>query len=139
MLVVCVLMKCNVKAVALPPSQLNMSFSENVNMGSVWRKMLHERKTLSVTRGSLHQELSAAEAVVLAAMQRPDRCIHLLRPGRLVKVRADTVDWGWGVVVSVLHTPPRAEGACAGFARLPVCMPGGHSFWQSVYMTGHHE
>ena len=27
------------------------------------------------------QELSAAQAVVLAAMQRPDRCIHLLRPG----------------------------------------------------------
>ena len=66
------------------------------------------------TRGLLRQELSAAEAVVQAAMQRPDRCIHLLRPGRLVRVRAGTVDWGWGVVVSVLHTPPRAEGALAG-------------------------
>lgn len=52
---------------------------------------------------------------MLAAMQRPDRCIHLLRPGRLVKVRAGSLDWGWGVVVSVLHTPPRGEGARAGF------------------------
>ena len=34
------------------------------------------------------QELSAAQAVVLAAMQRPDRCIHLLRPGRLVRVNS---------------------------------------------------
>ncbi|KAK9838518.1 hypothetical protein WJX81_004706 [Elliptochloris bilobata] len=57
----------------------------------------------------LRQELAAAEALVLAAVQRPDRCIHLLRPGRLVRVRAGASDWGWGVVVSVLHTPPRAE------------------------------
>ena len=48
---------------------------------------------------------------MLAATQRPDRCIHLLRPGRLVRVRAGASDWGWGVVVSVLHTPPRADGA----------------------------
>lgn len=47
---------------------------------------------------------------MLAATQRPDRCIHLLRPGRLVRVRAGASDWGWGVVVSVLHTPPRADG-----------------------------
>jgi len=59
------------------------------------------------------QELEAAEAVVLAATQRPDRCIHLLRPGRLVRVRAGARDWGWGVVVSVLHTPPRAEGGAS--------------------------
>ena len=62
---------------------------------------------------------------MLAAMQRPDRCIHLLRPGRLVRVRAGSVDWGWGVVVSVLHTPPRGEGACAGFPWLQLaCIKG---------------
>ncbi len=75
------------------------------------------------------QELEAAEAVVLAATQRPDRCIHLLRPGRLVRVRAGARDWGWGVVVSVLHTPPRAEGgagAPTAPARVGTALVFGH-------------
>lgn len=38
---------------------------------------------------------------ILGLMLSPEKCLHFLRPGRLVKVREGRNNWGWGVVVSV--------------------------------------
>lgn len=35
---------------------------------------------------ALKQELEAAQRVVAGAMLKPERCLHLLRPGRIVRV-----------------------------------------------------
>ena len=40
---------------------------------------------------------------MLSAIQRPTTCLHFLRPGRLVRIREGTLDWGWGIVVSVMR------------------------------------
>lgn len=40
---------------------------------------------------------------MLAAIQQPSSCLHFLRPGRLVRVREAHLDWGWGIVVSVMR------------------------------------
>lgn len=44
----------------------------------------------------LHQE-----KIILSYMVLPDKCLHFLRPGRLIRVREGKTEWGWGVVVSV--------------------------------------
>lgn len=40
---------------------------------------------------------------MLAAIQQPQTCLHFLRPGRLVRIREGPIDWGWGIVVSVMR------------------------------------
>ena len=40
---------------------------------------------------------------MLAAIQQPATCLHFLRPGRLVRIREGALDWGWGIVVSVMR------------------------------------
>ena len=40
---------------------------------------------------------------MLAALQQPATCLHFLRPGRLVRIREGPIDWGWGIVVSVMR------------------------------------
>ena len=40
---------------------------------------------------------------MLAAIQQPATCLHFLRPGRLVRILEGTLDWGWGIVVSVMR------------------------------------
>ena len=40
---------------------------------------------------------------MLSALQQPDTCLHFLRPGRLVRIREGPLDWGWGIVVSVMR------------------------------------
>ena len=39
--------------------------------------------------------------MLLPALLRPDRCLHFLRPGRLVAIREGPLDWGWGIVLAV--------------------------------------
>jgi ATP-dependent RNA helicase DOB1 len=58
---------------------------------------------------ALKEELRAAGAEVMAAVLQPQRCLHFLRPGRVVRVVDGAADWGYGVVVSVV----RAEGGGA--------------------------
>ena len=39
---------------------------------------------------------------------RPDRCLHFLRPGRLVRIQEGPNDWGWGIVLAVRQIHPPA-------------------------------
>lgn len=55
-------------------------------------------------QGSLTlQDIGRYETVMLAAIQQPAACLHFLRPGRLVRIREASLDWGWGIVVSVMR------------------------------------
>lgn len=48
-----------------------------------------------------------------ALLTQPSHCLPFLRAGRLVRVSSGGVDWGTGVVVSVMRRPdaaPAAEG-----------------------------
>ena len=47
--------------------------------------------------------------MLLAAMRQPDKVLHFLRPGRLVRIReGEDVEWGWGILCCVQR---RAGGA----------------------------
>lgn len=39
--------------------------------------------------------------MILASVLSPEKCLHFLRPGRLVRIQAGKTDWGWGLVVNV--------------------------------------
>jgi len=54
---------------------------------------------------ALKGEIDDAAAVMLAEMLRPERILHFLRPGRVVRVRVAGVDYGWGVACSVSRRP----------------------------------
>eukprot|EP00891_Asterochloris_glomerata_P002642 jgi/Astpho2/2642/fgenesh1_pm.00049_%23_6_t len=56
---------------------------------------------------------AASEAALqeYQSLKQPDKCLHFLRPGRLVQIEEGQLSWGWGVVVSVMR---RALGANAG-------------------------
>ena len=60
---------------------------------------MHTNKTFL----SCIQDIARYETVMLAAIQQPSSCLHFLRPGRLVRVREAHLDWGWGIVVSVMR------------------------------------
>lgn len=49
------------------------------------------------------QDIALYETVMLAAIQHPAKCLHFLRPGRLVRIREGHIDWGWSIVVSVMR------------------------------------
>lgn len=49
------------------------------------------------------QDIARYETVMLSAIQQPAVCLHFLRPGRLVRIREGSLDWGWGIVVSVMR------------------------------------
>ena len=49
----------------------------------------------------LKAELDRLGAVILAEVLRPQRCLHFLRPGRIIRVRVSGVDFGWGVTCAV--------------------------------------
>ena len=55
------------------------------------------------------QDISEQQRILLPYMIRPDRALHLLRPGRLVRVREGPNDWGWGIVLAV-RAAPTANG-----------------------------
>ena len=61
------------------------------------RQDSHLRTAVSV------QDIARYETVMLSSMQQPSTCLHFLRPGRLVRIREGHLDWGWGIVVSVLR------------------------------------
>ena len=50
------------------------------------------------------QDIVEAERILTPAILAPDRCLHFLRPGRLIRVREGPHDWGWGLVVAVHQT-----------------------------------
>jgi ATP-dependent RNA helicase DOB1 len=51
------------------------------------------------------QNVEAAQRVIMDAVLQPDRCIHFLRAGRIVRAKNENVDFGYGVVVSVMRIP----------------------------------
>jgi hypothetical protein len=53
----------------------------------------------------LHNEKAQLTATVHATMIRPEVCRPFLAPGRLVRVREGSTDWGWGVVLVVSFRP----------------------------------
>ncbi|KAE8772626.1 hypothetical protein D1007_55354 [Hordeum vulgare] len=48
-------------------------------------------------------DISELEKKIMSEMIRPERALLYLVPGRLVKVRDGSTDWGWGVVVNVVR------------------------------------
>lgn len=56
------------------------------------------------------QELDVAGAALHAIITQPTHCLPFLRAGRLVRVSAGGVDWGSGVVISVMKRPDAQPG-----------------------------
>ncbi|XP_006662774.2 DExH-box ATP-dependent RNA helicase DExH10 [Oryza brachyantha] len=52
--------------------------------------------------------ISELEKKIMSEIIRPERALLYLVPGRLVKVRDGSTDWGWGVVVNVVKKPPQS-------------------------------
>ncbi|KAM0867865.1 hypothetical protein ACQ4PT_041687 [Festuca glaucescens] len=50
-------------------------------------------------------DISELEKKIMSEMIRRERALLYLVPGRLVKVRDGSTDWGWGVVVNVVKKP----------------------------------
>lgn len=48
---------------------------------------------------SVKSSLQRLERQRMSILLRPDSCIHLLRPGRIVRVNAGEKDWGYGVLL----------------------------------------
>jgi ATP-dependent RNA helicase DOB1 len=51
------------------------------------------------------KDVESAQRVIMDAVLRPDKCIHFLRAGRIVRARNDSMDFGYGVVVTVIRNP----------------------------------
>eukprot|EP00898_Chlorokybus_atmophyticus_P004711 jgi/Chlat1/5240/Chrsp33S05083 len=51
----------------------------------------------------LRSEIASLEKDMIKQILRPDRCLHFLRPGRLVKVHDGEAEWDWGVVLNVVR------------------------------------
>ncbi|CAI9099042.1 OLC1v1035803C1 [Oldenlandia corymbosa var. corymbosa] len=67
----------------------------------------------------LKLELRELEKKLMAEILRPERVLHFLQPGRLVKVQEGGTDWGWGVVVNVVKKAPAVSGSLpAGLASM---------------------
>ena len=58
----------------------------------------------------------------MPALLRPDRCLHFLRPGRLVAVREGPLDWGWGIVLALHKVVKNGSSSNGGIkARARAC------------------
>ncbi|XP_022753462.1 DExH-box ATP-dependent RNA helicase DExH10 isoform X3 [Durio zibethinus] len=53
----------------------------------------------------LKLEIAQLEKKLMSEITRPERVLYYLDPGRLIKVREGSIDWGWGVVVNVVKRP----------------------------------
>lgn len=56
-------------------------------------------------------DIAQLEKKMMVEITRPERVLYFLLPGRLVRVREGGTDWGWGVVVNVVKTPPAPSGS----------------------------
>ncbi|KAG7669038.1 hypothetical protein Ndes2526A_g00745 [Nannochloris sp. 'desiccata'] len=62
-----------------------------------------ENSTIMAKFISAQQDVEAAQRVIMNAVLQPDKCIHFLRSGRIVKAKNESLDLGYGVVVSVMR------------------------------------
>ena len=76
-----------------------------------WRLELEEKererqalvRATSAAEGDfakIRSEVRALQDAALAEVLRPHRCVPLLKPGRVIRVREGAVDWGYGVAVA---------------------------------------
>ncbi|KAL8138725.1 hypothetical protein V2J09_004726, partial [Rumex salicifolius] len=65
----------------------------------------------------LRLDLAMLEKKMMSEITRPERVLYYLLPGRLVKVREGSTDWGWGVVVNVVKKPNTSSLPAAVAAR----------------------
>eukprot|EP01026_Neomeris_dumetosa_P046115 TRINITY_DN3920_c0_g1_i3.p1 TRINITY_DN3920_c0_g1~~TRINITY_DN3920_c0_g1_i3.p1 ORF type:complete len:472 (-),score=75.96 TRINITY_DN3920_c0_g1_i3:368-1783(-) len=49
----------------------------------------------------LRVRLKKLENELMREVLRPDRCIYYMRPGRILEIKIDDTDWGWGILVSL--------------------------------------
>ncbi|GAB4854072.1 Helix-loop-helix protein 2 [Ancistrocladus abbreviatus] len=59
----------------------------------------------------LRLDLALLEKKMMSEITRPERVLYYLQPGRLVKVREGSTDWGWGVVVNVVKKASASLGS----------------------------
>ena len=88
----------------LGPSHLlqESMLAESCGSGDVYNQLLEGASACL-------QEMAEQRRKLLPYMIRPDRCLHFLRPGRLVRVQEGPNDWGWGIVLSVREIPTAAK------------------------------
>ena len=60
---------------------------------------LPDAQLMAMKRHGLAKSLAAA--ALMGILLKPDSCMHLLRPGRIVRVHAGEKDWGYGVLLSL--------------------------------------
>ena len=58
------------------------------------------------------QEIAEEKQKLLPYMIQPDRSLHFLRPGRLVRVIEGPNDWRWGIVLAVRKAPTTNGKVC---------------------------
>ncbi|CAI5978939.1 unnamed protein product [Closterium sp. NIES-64] len=68
---------------------------------------------------ALRLSLAEKERRLKAEVLRPDRCLHFLQPGRLIRVVDGLDDWGWGVIVNVMKQPSQSNTKSAVIAPSP--------------------
>ena len=51
----------------------------------------------------------ASRKTIMGAVLQPDRCVHFLRAGRIVRLKVDADDFGYGIVVSVMRSDDGAH------------------------------
>ncbi|CAI5464142.1 unnamed protein product [Closterium sp. Yama58-4] len=68
---------------------------------------------------ALRLSLAEKERRLKAEVLRPDRCLHFLQPGRLIRVVDGLDDWGWGVIVNVMKQPSQNNSKSAVIAPSP--------------------
>ncbi|CAI5494381.1 unnamed protein product, partial [Closterium sp. Naga37s-1] len=68
---------------------------------------------------ALRLSLAEKERRLKAEVLRPDRCLHFLQPGRLIRVVDGLDDWGWGVIVNVMKQPSQSNSKSAVIAPSP--------------------
>ncbi len=51
------------------------------------------------------QDIAEQRRKLLPSIIQPDRSLHFLRPGRLVRIKEGPNDWGWGIVLAVRQLP----------------------------------
>jgi len=64
------------------------------------KKLMRQTSASENDFASLKTELRAVEDCLLTEIVKPHRCLGLLKPGRIIRVREGAVDWGYGAVVA---------------------------------------
>jgi ATP-dependent RNA helicase DOB1 len=83
--------------------------------------MTHEHEAGVKAYHDLRREISACEAEMRARIVSPENAMRFLKPGRMIRVKHDGLDFGWGVVV---HVAADAAGNDHVVDTLLQCAPG---------------